>query len=284
MLTTGQLVSLAAEGKLYPSLILYGGDQGQRVSLSRHLGRTLLCAAEDRPCGECNVCRRIDDTMFHPDFSVLVRDRATAISIEAVRKMQTTAQQSPFEGRGQVFVIDEANMLSPGAANALLKILEEPPASSPRNFILLCPSIGALLPTIRSRSMSFYLGSSVPFDEELADDLAGSIVEIWGDRRHGFGLWLIKIADILLESGDFKDLRSTVGWSSAAAVASRAAIRLKDRKDRACLQALAGDLLAADRLRVRAIQPRRIIEGLASRRLHPKHSDTQFGNLVDLLL
>jgi len=282
--TPDRLLDLAAEGKLYPSLILYGGDQNQRIALARSLGQTLLCLGDDRPCGDCNACRRIGEELFHPDYTVLIRDRTTAISIEAVRKMQEKAQVSPFESKGQVFIVAEANVLSPGAANALLKILEEPPSRSPRNFLLLCPSADALLPTIRSRSMSVYLGASTPFDEELAEELASSVVDMWGDRRRGFGLWLSNLAGILLEAGDFKDLRSQEGWCAASAVASRAALRLGSRADRASLQALAGDLLAGHRLRVRAIQPRRIIEGLASRRLHPKHADTQFGNLVDLLI
>ena len=72
--------------------------------------------------------------------------------------MLRTAQVSPFEARGQVFVVASAESLTGEAANALLKTLEEPHVSSPRNFLLLAPSRLDLLPTLRSRSLAVFLG------------------------------------------------------------------------------------------------------------------------------
>src|SRR6185503_2029853 len=142
----GAALDMARESRLYPSVILHGGNAELRRESAVELGRTLLCEAPAaaRPCGICRHCRRIawpgDDAPFHPDFQVLLRDLKTATSVDATRELLRTAQVSPFEARGQVFVIANAETLSPEAANALLKMLEEPHVTSPRHFLLLAPA------------------------------------------------------------------------------------------------------------------------------------------------
>ncbi|MEJ2086152.1 MAG: hypothetical protein P8Y44_10810, partial [Acidobacteriota bacterium] len=124
---------LASKGRLYPSVILHGARAEDRQRAAVELGRILLCEAspDSRPCGDCRHCRRIvwpeagKDT-FHPDFRVLERDLRTVTSVEATRSFLEHAQVSPFEARGQVFVVANAETLGGGAANALLKTLEEP--------------------------------------------------------------------------------------------------------------------------------------------------------------
>src|SRR5262249_53035952 len=87
-------------------------------------------------CGACRHCRRIvwpgedEAAPFHPDFQVLERDLKASTSVDATREMLRTAQVSPYEARGQVFVIASAESLTGEAANALLKNLEEPPPPS----------------------------------------------------------------------------------------------------------------------------------------------------------
>ncbi|HEX9944938.1 MAG TPA: hypothetical protein VGG03_23255, partial [Thermoanaerobaculia bacterium] len=136
----------ARQGRLYPSVILDGGDAEARRRAALDLARTLLCEAppESRPCGVCRHCRRIGwpgpgqagEAPFHPDFQVLERDLKVSTSVDATRELLRTAQVSPFEARGQVFVIASAESLTGEAANALLKSLEEPHTSAPRNFFL----------------------------------------------------------------------------------------------------------------------------------------------------
>ena len=82
---------------------------------------------------------------------VLERDLKTSTSVEATKSFLQAAQLSPFEARGQVFVIASADTLTGEAANALLKTLEEPHSGAPRHFVLLAPSRFDLLPTVRSR-------------------------------------------------------------------------------------------------------------------------------------
>ena len=114
------------------------------------------------------------DTFSHKR-GVLERDLKTSTSVEGTKAFLQLAQMSPFEARGQVFVIASAESLTGEAANALLKTLEEPPSRTPRNFILLTPSQLDLLPTIRSRSLPVYLGAGEGPDAAQVGDLAESL-------------------------------------------------------------------------------------------------------------
>ncbi|MCY3929214.1 MAG: hypothetical protein OXG81_13165 [Acidobacteria bacterium] len=286
-----QLPSLAAIGRLYPSIILHGGEPADRLALANEIARALLCAGEPetRPCGRCRHCRRIEienHGVFHPDFVFARRDpkkRETVIPVEKVRALLQTAQVSPFEARGQVFVIVEAEVLHPAGANVLLKTLEEPADRSPRNFLLLASSASELLPTLRSRSWTVYLGAGDAGDD---DELASDLLDLWR-RRPGdesFALWVSALAARLLEGGGFEDIRARQGWTRIASGVAAAASGLERRADRAAALALAADLLDAHRLRQRSIQPRRIIEGLAVRRLRRDRPQTGFESSVNELL
>lgn len=152
-------LALARSGRLYPGVILDGADDETRCQAALDIARTLLCSAspESRPCGQCRPCERVawptkKEDRFFPDFHVLERDRRASTSADATRGFLDAAYQAPFEAAGQVFIIAEAGTLTPGAANALLKILEEPPQRTPRHFLLLCASRRELLPTLRSRA------------------------------------------------------------------------------------------------------------------------------------
>ena len=284
-----QLTTLATAGRLYSSVILYGGKADDRLDLAYEIGRALLCKMEPeaRPCGACRHCRRIDRERFHPDFMLLRRDKGRRdIAVEGIRPLLRTAQVSPFEARGQVFVIDEAETMNPFGVNTLLKTLEEPADTTPRNFLLLTPSASELLPTLRSRSLTVYLGADTAEGVGADEELAGDLVDLWRQRPgdDAFALWVSALAERLLAGGGFEDIRSRQGWTRIAAALTEAAGALDDRRDRAAALALAADLLDAHRLRLRTIQPRRIIEGLAARRLRRDQPETGFETSVNVLI
>jgi hypothetical protein len=277
-----ETLEMARQGRLYPSVILHGGDAAARRGTALELARALLCEAipAARPCGVCRHCRRIrwpgeggGDGAFHPDFLILQRDLKTVTSVDAARELLRAAQVSPFEARGQVFVVASAESLSGEAANALLKVLEEPPRSAPRHFFLLAPSRLDLLPTLRSRSLSLFLGPAEPLDPATVARLtAGFGSALARYRETGAAIYLLAAAEALAHSGEraggWEDPRSGAPWGLAAAAVVRA---LKETPDevsiRRSLLALAEDLLGAVPLRLRGVTPERILEGLVCRHL-----------------
>ncbi len=277
-----EALAMARRAQLYPSVILHGGAPESRRQAALHLARTLLCAeaAAVRPCGACRHCRRIawgrpssagpsaagSPEPFHPDFRVLERDLKTATSVDATRALLALAQQTPFEARGQVFAVASAETLSGEAANALLKILEEPPSRAPRHFLLLTPSRLDLLPTLRSRSLEVFLGPAEALDGEAVAEIARRLEGAVHALASGGPLRRLALAADLGSAGGFEDPRAGRPWALAAA-ALRARLADSPPAVRRRLLALAEDLLAAPELRLRGIPAERILEGLVARHL-----------------
>ena len=277
------LVEQAQFGRLYPSVILYGGSYESRQALTLRLARTLLCTKDEpeRGCDPdspeaCRHCRRLfwpekGAERFHPDLHVLERDLRTTTSIDATKAFAAKAVSAPFEARGQVFVVAEADTLSGGGADALLKLIEEPPTRSPRHFLLLAASQHDLQVTLRSRSLAIFLGAS----DALATDEIAAVADALGPSLDRFfagpsALHLLSAADALAEAGkkEFKDPRARRPWALGAAALTRyASSRDLPPRSRRALLTLAEDLLDAPRLRLRGIQHGRILEGLITRRL-----------------
>lgn len=125
---------------------LFVGPQG----VGRELAALALAAAVNCPdggCGACDVCAKVL-RRAHPDVT-FVEAAGAQILVDQVRAVRLAAYRSPFEGRVKVFVLEDAHRLNPAAANALLKVLEEPPAGV--LFVLITASPEDLLPTVVSR-------------------------------------------------------------------------------------------------------------------------------------
>jgi DNA polymerase-3 subunit delta' len=269
---------LATEGRLYASVVLHGASQEDRLATAVRLARALLCTSElhGAPECECRHCRRIavpqpGAVTFHPDVHFLWQDLRTVTSADATRQMLRAAQLHPFEGRGQVFVIVNAETLSDEAANVLLKMLEEPPRSAPRNFLLLTPAADRLLPTVRSRSLAVYLGAIERPDPERVKTVAVAFrraVESFAAGRSA--IHLLAAADALYRGADWDDPRDARPFALAASVvveAYRAEPERGVKTPSAALLALAEDLLLAPETRTRNIAAQRILEGLVSKHL-----------------
>lgn len=263
---------MAARERLYPSVILHGGQEVARRAAAVELARLLLCDDPGAdPLGTCVHCRRLnwpgEGELFHPDFLVLERDLKTATSVEATKNFLRTAQVAPFEARGQVFAIAAADSLSDEAANALLKNLEEPHLTAPRHFLLLSPSQFDLLPTLRSRSLAVYLGLGERIESEVFATVArdfSTALAAYGDSRSV--IELMAAAAALLGAGDWRDPRAEEPWSVAAS-AVRQAIDQPEVVSRRKLLGLAEALFDGQRLRLRGITAQRILEGLVVKHL-----------------
>ncbi len=273
----------ARQGSLYPAVILDGGTAESRRAAALALARALLCEAAAAEAPVRRVCRHCRRIVWGPtrrskgpsstlDFVVLERDLKASTSVEATRTMLRTAQVSPFEARGQVFVVASAESLTGEAANALLKSLEEPHVSAPRNFFLLAPSRLDLLPTLRSRSLAVFLGAAEALDPGVVEPLArsfGAAVAAWESSRSP--VYLLSAAAALAGAGGWEDPRSGRPWGIAASAVLRSLAPAEPGSGpppgRRARLALAEALLEGPAMRLRGITAERILEGLVARHL-----------------
>jgi DNA polymerase-3 subunit delta' len=125
---------------------LFTGPPGSgRSNAARAFAAALQCP--DDGCGACLDCRT-SLTGSHPDVT-LVRTERLSIGVEQVRELVRKAAMSPATGRWQVLVVEDADRLTEPAADALLKSVEEPAASTV--WVLCAPTVEDVIPTIRSR-------------------------------------------------------------------------------------------------------------------------------------
>jgi len=154
------LCSMLREDRLHHCLLFEGPTGLGKSLVAEWLTKLLMCEApvkEDiwKYCGSCFHCGSVDRNE-HPNFIRVQPDRTMKkpkISVEIARGLIEQVSMLPRYKRPRVVLIEDANCLTDGASNALLKTLEEP--STPTIFILVVTSSNFLLTTVRSRSQKF---------------------------------------------------------------------------------------------------------------------------------
>jgi DNA polymerase-3 subunit delta' len=150
-----------------PNALLFAGPEGVgKKQFAIELARRFVCTAPSAgdACGECPACKRAgtfaipafekgeeSDRVFfsqHPDVGMVVPFRRN-LRIGAIRALEREANFLPFEAQARIFIIEDADKMNDASSNALLKTLEEPPATS--HIVLIASREDSLLPTIRSR-------------------------------------------------------------------------------------------------------------------------------------
>ena len=132
---------------------LFAGPRGTgKTSTAKILAKALNCekGPTPDPCNQCEACQKINAGTSMDVFEI---DAASNRGIDEIRDLRETVKFAPAEGRYKVYIIDEVHMLSTGAFNALLKILEEPPEHV--IFILATTEVHKLPATILSRCQRF---------------------------------------------------------------------------------------------------------------------------------
>lgn len=166
-------VGRAIESGTVPHAFLIGGPSGSgKSTLATEMVAAMNCEHKGSdntplPCGGCENCRRIYDGNY-PDVKVLAKrkDKAT-LGVEAVKDFREDMFLSSTESENKIYVIDDAECMTPEAQNALLKVLEEPPRSV--TIILLAKECDRILTTIKSRAQ--YIAMTRFGDDELAERL-----------------------------------------------------------------------------------------------------------------
>jgi DNA polymerase-3 subunit delta' len=157
-----------------PNAFLFYGPEGVgRALAAKTFVSSLFCASAKTPaesCGTCPDCRRVD-ALQHPDLLWIRPEKNKGISVDEIRKAKDTLNLKPYEAPYNICVIEDAHMMRAEAANAMLKMLEEPPARS--LLILISSKKELLLPTVISRCSEVrfrYLSVKDTEDIILKDD------------------------------------------------------------------------------------------------------------------
>lgn len=132
---------------------LFTGSRGTgKTTCSKILAKAVNCLSprDGDPCGECEICRGIDEGTI---LDVVEIDAASNNGVDDIRSLREEAVFTPANAKYRVYIIDEVHMLSIEAFNALLKTLEEPPAHV--IFILATTEVHKLPATILSRCQRF---------------------------------------------------------------------------------------------------------------------------------
>lgn len=199
-----RLREMMARDHLPHAVVLSGGEGSGKYTLALMLAQALNClnppVSDGLPdfCGKCSNCVRIAESaeldarfheavearenlretdkketrifvQTHPDVLIIPPDPPQMmIKVDQVRRVIETIYYRPAEGKEKIYIFTDSAFMKE-AANSLLKVLEEPPEFA--TIFLLTENPGELLPTIRSRSMTFTLGalSSEQIEQDLAN-------------------------------------------------------------------------------------------------------------------
>ena len=275
-----QLRSMLSSGRL-PSALLFRGPAGTGKRMAAvELAVAANCqnpSFDGAPCRECQSCLQIFQGT-HPDFMLLSLESQSEffrkageddsalkkqehIRVEPVRHMCDAALHTSVSARHKFFIIDDAETMVPSAANALLKLLEEPPPNM--TWILLSTAPEAMLATIRSRCQSVefrplsddaleqaLLGQSLSLEEarKLAVPAGGSVekaleiralLEDFADLDTMSPLFPMQAAKRLPK--DTKEARLSAGLALELLIAN-AGRRWRSERNRQKRQALSGGI------------------------------------------
>jgi DNA polymerase-3 subunit delta' len=203
----GLIARAVATERAPGSLLIAGPPRVGKTTLALDLAAGLLCLADDpagRPCRACLACQKVERGS-HPDVHRLAPSGAGAqIRIDEARRLVVDLALLPAEGRVRVAIVSAADRLNPDAQNALLKILEEPPAGA---VLVLCADDETLLlDTVRSRCARVRTGpvaasviAQLLVEQGHVDAAAADAIARVADGRPGLALALAATPDILIQ-------------------------------------------------------------------------------------
>ena len=153
------LTKSLARGRISHFYLISGPAGSGKHTLARLLASAILCQGQRKPCGVCGPCRKIKNGN-HPDFITVEDPEHKNVAVKIVRQFREDVFIRPNESDHKIYLFPQELGLE--GQNALLKILEEPPAYGV--FILLTDNPERLLPTVRSRCTELALQ---PLEPEL---------------------------------------------------------------------------------------------------------------------
>ncbi len=160
-------------GKQSHAYIIEGAGKSGKMTAALSAAAALSCENRNAdgvplPCGECNSCRKVFKGIS-PDVFVISAGERKSVGVESIRELKSSLYEVPNDGDYKVYIIDDAQLMTTQAQNALLISLEEPPPFAV--FFLLTQDAQALLETVRSRSPIIRMEKLTP--ERIGEFLAG---------------------------------------------------------------------------------------------------------------
>lgn len=160
-----RLDDIAAKGRL-PHAVMFSGRGGAgRKTLARYAAQLLLCESTNKACGECAVCRSIENDA-HPDVIFVKRACDDKYKMDRFREVLRDTVVKPNNGEFKVYVFEDCDTMRQEHNNALLKLIEEPAAHL--RFVFTCENTGVVPETIMSRVTEFEVPDTSVKDCERA--------------------------------------------------------------------------------------------------------------------
>jgi DNA polymerase-3 subunit gamma/tau len=239
---TVPLSNALESGKTHHAYLFSGPRGCGKTSSARIMARSLNCekGPTPTPCGECQSCK--DLVANGPgSLDVIELDAATHGLVDDARDLRDKAFFAPVQSKYKIYIIDEAHQLGPGAANALLKIVEEPPAHV--IFIFATTEPEKLISTIRSRTHHY------PFRLVPPGTLAAHLEKVCEAEGVKVAKGVIPLV-VRASGGSVRDALSVLGQLLAGAgkdgVSYEIAVQLLGFTDGALLDDAMGAIAARD--------------------------------------
>lgn len=199
----------AIRQKKFSHAYLLCGEAGSGKRLAAEaFAKTILCEEGGIvACGKCKSCKQAESGN-HPDFRVVVREKAT-LGVKEIREQVTAdVQIKPYSSEYKIFLIDEAEKMTEEAQNALLKTIEEPPEYAV--FLLLCSRQELLLETVLSRCvlLPFYPVTAGKIKQFLMEKKG--VPDYLAESAAAFSGGLVGRAVQYAESEEFSEQRNEV--------------------------------------------------------------------------
>jgi DNA polymerase-3 subunit delta' len=150
-----RLTSEISEGKIKNAYIFEGPEGCGKKDMATAFALMILCTGKDeKPCGSCPHCKNIRAGGNGELYSL--ETETASISVDSIRKLQENISLKPVASARKVYLIADADRMTPQAQNCILKTLEEPPPYA--HILMTAQDSGKLLDTVRSRSVILQTG------------------------------------------------------------------------------------------------------------------------------
>lgn len=187
---TSTLQNEVSSGRLNHAYLFTGSRGTGKTTCAKILAKAVNCLnpQNGNPCGECEICKGIDDGSI---LDIVEMDAASNRKIDDIRQIIDEVQFKPTKCKYRVYIVDEVHMLTTEAFNALLKTLEEPPEHV--IFILATTEVHKLPQTIRSRCQRFDFHRIPP--KAIADRVEYVVSQENAEITESAALMLASVAD-----------------------------------------------------------------------------------------